>query len=715
MPSRGVFNLLVRSLAVATLLPPVAAISSVSWAHSISGLLFLAPTLIGVAMAIALDTSPWRRFARWLALGLAPLVALGALYTIIASIHPGGLPTSSALIPLLFIYLFALGVLVLFFVMQLQQTWLAIIATWLTVAANWPKHLSIQQVWWMTWLLFFSLALLGVSHLRNETGIWSRFHLQVSDAVFWPTARVVALLCLFVAVVGILPISAYQVGALRALYDQLPWARSGPLVYHAPQGTPVTTLGAPLALNAPNVAGNTRVVSYTEQEQGLASLPPLLGATLDTFDGTSWRQSSLTAIAPPPPATPPEGAIAFNATITVYALPESGSSLSLLLGFDDPQAFSGVSVHAQAVSAAPTDPLSVAEWSTNQTLASQTSYTVKSIVLSSSTHAVGQLAPALQRDLTQTPADLTGELQPLALRWTAGQMTNYDKAAALVRAMESHFTADPRAAPPRGANAVNWFLQNKRGNLMLWTTTYILLGRSIGLPMRFAEGYLPGSFDRSLNQMVVTANDATIWAQLAIPGAGWVDFYPGANLIPISMPKIAGYGKQPTPAPTPSAVPSTQLQSSAPPNIAAGVVTGLGVLLSAFVLAMIASLAAAARQLRQAGARGDPLTGFFARLALLARWAGIHLRPSDTTSQATAKVARVVPEQATALREVNGAYERLRFGRPDTRQTVSASFAQLSTLWNSISRALRGKAVRRFLSLHSGGTVGTRSDTDAQP
>lgn len=696
-PSDRPFSLFLWALVAAVLLPAVAAVSTLPWARSVSGLLLLVVALAGVVVAAVLGMGPWARYGRWLAVGVAPLVAVGALYEIIAAARPGGLATSNALIPLLLAYLLALGALVSLLVMQMGQAWLALAATWATVMGAWSTHLTPQQVWWITWLLIFSLALLGVAHLRAEASVWQRFNLQREGPVLWPTARTISVLCLMVALIGVLPVGADEIGLLRALYNQTPFAHSGPLAYRTAQGTPVAILGAPLAIGAPNVASSTRIVSYTIQ-QGPSEVPPLLGATLDTFDGNTWQQSGTTTATPPAPDALPQGATAVKATITIYTLPEVASDTPLLLGFDQPVKFSTPGARAQVLTGAPTDALGVAEWSVEGSLAAHSSYTVTSMVIPTDAQPIGTLPPTLQQDLTAVPPGLARTLQSTAQGWAGGAKTPYDKATAIVNAMRANFTADASAAPPAGTNAVTWFLQNKRGNLLLWTTTFILLGRSIGLPMRLAEGYLPGSYDKSLNQMVVTASDATVWAQLAIPGVGWIDLYPGANLVPITLPANAGYNKAPTPTPPSAATTKpTTAKPGAPQSVPAGVEAALAALLTALVLLVVAMFALAALRLRRLGTSTDPLVGFFARLALLSRWAGVRLRASDTPAQATAKVAQVVPAQAAPLRDANDVYERLRYGRPEARASVRVSLEGLSSLWRAISRSLGVSALRRFV------------------
>jgi hypothetical protein len=93
---------------------------------------------------------------------------------------------------------------------------------------------------------------------------------------------------------------------------------------------------------------------------------------------------------------------------------------------------------------------------------------------------------------------------------------------------------------------------------------------------------------------------------------------------------------------------------------------------------------------RRFGAHLGALNQLFARIALLARLAGIRLRASDTASQATAKVATYMPEQRQALVSLNEVYERARYGRPGT----FGALPDLAAHW----QRLRGTFVRLVLT-----------------
>jgi Transglutaminase-like superfamily/Domain of unknown function (DUF4129) len=572
-----------------------------------------------------------------------------------------------------------------------KQIWLGVALAWVTVAGAWTKNLSAQQVWWMLWLIVISLLLIGVVHLREETRLWQAFGLERLGPVLWPSARVILSISLLIAVTGLIPLGVTRFAALSAAFHRSPFAQGGGLDLNTANGTPVAVLGAPLSLAAPDVTSNQVILTYTVVN-GPPVAPPLLGAAFDAFDGSTWSQGlGIATIVPQKPFAQPQGTQLLTATITLVNFPRFAGSTPLL-GFDQPLSFS-VSAQAQVIGngaqEAP-DLIHVAGWVSSAALAHNATYSTTAAVLPSDAVGSGVLPTDLLARMTATPASLQPVLSALAQRW-AGSGTPAQQAQTLLDNMQSAFVLDPKTAPP-AKDAVAWFLQNKRGNMLLWTTTYILLGRSIGLPLRLAEGYLSGSYDRATRQQLVRASDATVWAQLAIPHMGWLDLFPVAHALTISVPaKIIYTGKPTVPAgqrPTPQPSAAANQRS---PSDSMGPLGGGGILLAilgALIVMLIALLLLGIASVRwnRFGHNLGPLTQFFARVAVLAKLAGIRLHVSDTATQATAKVVKHLPEHREALVSMNRAYERLRYGVPGDRGIVP----NLREQW----RALRGAMYR---------------------
>jgi transglutaminase-like putative cysteine protease len=694
-------DLVVLALVALLLSPAIVALEAVPFAGNVPSWVVPAAVVGGLALGVVLVGAPLPRRWWWAVLSALLLFAGAATAGLVLIGHARRSADAQSLTFLLGMYAATLGAAAVWLVFRVQQPWLALVLVWTTIAGAWGTSLTLQRVWWVVFLLVLSLLLLGAWHLREETAVWRALALEQIGPVIWPSARAIVSMSLAVAVLGLLPLGAARLALLSQVVRGSPLASGGPLAYNRANGTPIAILGGPLSLDAPDVTSQRIVFTYDVLSSNL-NLPttgaapadssplnaPFLAATLDTFTGSGWTQGPKTAAMPAPSALElPPGAATVRTRITIQN-PPAMAGPTLLLGLDQPVSFilpGGVPARASAVSAGALTPLTVADWETTQPLTRGMTYTVTSAVLPDDVTPTGALPPALLARMTAVPPALTTQLSATARRWIGAAATPAAQAQALIDAMSANLVLDPRATPPAGADEVAWFLQGHHGNVLLWTTTYILLGRAVGLPLRMAEGYLPGSYDPALGHQVVRGSDATIWAQLAVPGEGWLDLLPTAKVLTVQVPQHIVYTGKPTPTPTPqpTAAPRTPgrhavADQGAPPW------TALGALLALFLVLVAAGAALIGWRWRRFGAGLNPLARFFARVALLCRLAGIALRSSDTSSQATDKVVVFVPEQAAPLRTLNRAYERMRYGPPGAGGPLPA----IAETWRRLSGAL---------------------------
>lgn len=702
------------------LLPAAVALNSLPWAQRAPA--WLLPATMGAGAVVGVLLVLLRLPARWwwASALAAPLLGAGFVGGALIAAHntPSDMPAAGTL--LLGAYTATLAALAPWLVFRVRQAWLALVVVWITVAGVWRASLSPQQVWWLLILLIVSLTLLGIVHLRDEAQVWRTRHLERLGPVLWPSARAILSLSLLVALIGLIPLSA-QFDVLRQWWNHSPAGQAGPLPFDTPHGAPVAVLGAPLGMSAPDVTGSQVILTYdilstptdpvrasTPTDAGdsaLAVTPPLLGATLDTFDGAAWIQGGKTTnVAIKGALHPPEGTPVMQARITIHQLPQMANG-SFLLGFDQPIGFS-VPVQAHVAIGEQVGPLAIAAWEAATPLGQGAPYTITSTLLKPSATGSGALSPELQARLTATPSALTDELRTMAQSWVGDARTPAAQAAALLEGLQSHMKLDHQATPPAGVDGVEWFLQNKRGNVLLFTTTYILLGRTLHLPLRLAEGYLPGTYDDTSHHWIVRASDAAIWAQLAIPGVGWLDFFPASSEITVTVPSkiiYSGTAPVPTVTSTASASGATPQQPGKRVAAAGGPLSGglpllIGVLVLLLLVLFLVLLIAAMTlrwRLSKVGRRLAPLGQFFARVALLARLAGIRLRPSDTATQATAKVVAYVPEQSATLGSLNSAYERMRYGPPVVAQALTNLRAQWRQIRGALTRLVLTRPWRR--------------------
>lgn len=146
-------------------------------------------------------------------------------------------------------------------------------------------------------------------------------------------------------------------------------------------------------------------------------------------------------------------------------------------------------------------------------------------------YAVAQLSG----ETDEIPADISAvnlsldniprRLQALADSIVAGTTTPYDKARALQDWFRNNFDYDLTVRSGSGINAIDAFLQARRGYCEQFAGTYAILGRLVGLPTRVAVGFTPG--DLGVDGIYhVLGRHAHAWPEVYFPKAGWVPFEP---------------------------------------------------------------------------------------------------------------------------------------------------------------------------------------------
>ena len=649
----------------------------------------------GMAVLLAPSRAWWQ-----IPLKLVPFIVglpLGTALLLTALAHRG-----DVLEVLLLAFTMLLAASIPWLVYRARQPFFALVPVWVTVAGAWKSQpngvlwrfgvVAVQSTWWVSWLLVISLLLIGLATLRDATARWQRLKLAQIGPVFWPTARSILLISLVVSFIGLIPFTAQQLSVLAQFWKHTPLSQGGPLAYDSASGHPQIDLGAALPLDAVAPGTHTPILTYSLLN-GNVQQTMVLGATLDSFDGQTWQQSPV-QLAPISHLSSPSGATTIQARITVQAMPRTAGGI--LLGFADPIGFDGIDAQpALAAGDAPSS-LAVAYWQTDASLTHAT-YITTAAVLPPDSPPVGSLPADVQARLTAVPAAEAATIQAQSQEWVGSATTPAARAQALIQAFHQHMTLDESAQP--AGDPVLWCLHHQRGGTLLLNTTYILLARSLGIPMRLAEGYEAGNnYDEQHRTFTVYADDATVWTQMAIPGRGWSDLYPAANVLTVYVPQHRAGGPtvqlQPTPQPTPAATPppagTTAKLHAATTPLTRWIALSL-VILGLFVVVILVLL----WRWDRVGRHLTPLVRFFVRLGVLARMAGVPLRASDTATQATAKVTQYTPPHRKALHSLNDLYEQQIYGVPG--QPVGLS--KLRETWQQVSRTFWRRVALRPLRI----------------
>ncbi|HSY33131.1 MAG TPA: DUF3488 and transglutaminase-like domain-containing protein [Verrucomicrobiae bacterium] len=122
---------------------------------------------------------------------------------------------------------------------------------------------------------------------------------------------------------------------------------------------------------------------------------------------------------------------------------------------------------------------------------------------------------------------LDPRIAPLAEQMTARKTTPYDKAVAMEVYLRSKYgyTLDLKGKP--GADPLAHFLfETRAGHCEYFASSMTVMLRTLGIPAREVNGFLPGEYNDLAGDYVVRASDAHSWVEVFFPGNGWVTFDP---------------------------------------------------------------------------------------------------------------------------------------------------------------------------------------------
>ncbi|MEK8199823.1 DUF4129 domain-containing transglutaminase family protein [Lysinibacillus sp. FSL M8-0134] len=133
----------------------------------------------------------------------------------------------------------------------------------------------------------------------------------------------------------------------------------------------------------------------------------------------------------------------------------------------------------------------------------------------------------------QLPNQLPQRVRDLASEITQGKASVYDQ----IKAVESYFRTNgfrydkkEAAIPAENQDYVDQFLfDTKVGYCDNFSTSMVVLLRSVGIPARWVKGFAPGTagpMTDGLREYQVTNDNAHSWVEAYIPGAGWMEFEP---------------------------------------------------------------------------------------------------------------------------------------------------------------------------------------------
>jgi transglutaminase-like putative cysteine protease len=135
------------------------------------------------------------------------------------------------------------------------------------------------------------------------------------------------------------------------------------------------------------------------------------------------------------------------------------------------------------------------------------------------------------KDITATYLQIPPQLDPripeLAKQVTMTAKTPYDKAATIEGYLRTQFTYTLNLTGKPGDDPLAHFLfVTHAGHCEYYASAMAIMLRTLGIPSREVNGFLPGEYNDLGGDYVVRASDAHSWVEVYFPGNGWQIFDP---------------------------------------------------------------------------------------------------------------------------------------------------------------------------------------------
>jgi protein-glutamine gamma-glutamyltransferase len=133
----------------------------------------------------------------------------------------------------------------------------------------------------------------------------------------------------------------------------------------------------------------------------------------------------------------------------------------------------------------------------------------------------------IRQTYLQLPSHLDPRISELARRVTASAGNPYDQSIAMENYLRTSFTYSLNVTGKPGQDPLAHFLfETKTGFCEYFATAMTVMLRTLGIPSREVNGFLPGEYNDVGGDYIVRASDAHSWVEAYFPGSGWVTFDP---------------------------------------------------------------------------------------------------------------------------------------------------------------------------------------------
>jgi len=133
----------------------------------------------------------------------------------------------------------------------------------------------------------------------------------------------------------------------------------------------------------------------------------------------------------------------------------------------------------------------------------------------------------INKSFTRLPDELPDRVYSLAYDITKDYESSYEKLKAIETYLLNNYSYSNRAPRvPEGMDYVDYFLfESKSGYCTSFATALAVLGRCVGIPTRYMEGYIARFEEKDEDNMYKVKNSyAHAWTEAYIEGVGWIPF-----------------------------------------------------------------------------------------------------------------------------------------------------------------------------------------------
>jgi protein-glutamine gamma-glutamyltransferase len=134
---------------------------------------------------------------------------------------------------------------------------------------------------------------------------------------------------------------------------------------------------------------------------------------------------------------------------------------------------------------------------------------------------------AILNTYLQLPPAIDSRISELARRITASGKNPYDKSVALEGYLRRtyRYTLTLTGSPGRDPLA-HFLFETRAGHCEYFASAMAVMLRTLGIPSREVNGFLPGEYNDLGGDYIVRASDAHSWVEAYFPGSGWITFDP---------------------------------------------------------------------------------------------------------------------------------------------------------------------------------------------